>query len=448
MDFAKRAHDHSYHHDWIIRSLLDTDFYKLLMLQFIWMHFPAVRVRFSLTNRTKRVRLADIIDEGQLRAQLDHVRELTFKNNELVWLAGNKFYGKSDMFRPEFIAWLRELKLPAYHLTRTDDGQWNLVFEGSSWAEVTLWEIYAIVIVNTSRNRAGLAQMKKSELDILYAHAKVRAYEKVKIFRELPGLNLIDFGTRRRHDFLWQKWIVELYAETLDPSIFTGTSNALLAMELGLEAKGTNAHELPMVLTALAYGEKEKLPRIVWGKRMRDAQYETLKYWQATYGDVLRIFLPDTYGTTQFLKNAPDWLLDWKGGRPDSKEPFAAVNEYIAWWQSHGIDPRERLALPSDGLDAPLIADLRDEFKDKIGIGFGFGTFGTNDFRECNPNDMVDLDPISLIAKVSYVLSGNVWVPAVKLSDNYLKATGPKDVVAEYREVFGNEGITNIPVHV
>ena len=36
MDFAKRAFDHSYHIDPIVRSLLDTDFYKLLMLQFIW----------------------------------------------------------------------------------------------------------------------------------------------------------------------------------------------------------------------------------------------------------------------------------------------------------------------------------------------------------------------------------------------------------------------------
>ena len=44
----------------ITRSLLDTDFYKLLMLQFIWKHFPKTRATFSLTNRTTDVRLADI----------------------------------------------------------------------------------------------------------------------------------------------------------------------------------------------------------------------------------------------------------------------------------------------------------------------------------------------------------------------------------------------------
>ena len=40
IDFARRAHDHNWELDPITRSLLDTDFYKLLMLQFIWKHFP------------------------------------------------------------------------------------------------------------------------------------------------------------------------------------------------------------------------------------------------------------------------------------------------------------------------------------------------------------------------------------------------------------------------
>ena len=34
-----------------MRSLLDTDFYKLLMLQFIWKHFPT-RATFTQMNRT------------------------------------------------------------------------------------------------------------------------------------------------------------------------------------------------------------------------------------------------------------------------------------------------------------------------------------------------------------------------------------------------------------
>jgi nicotinate phosphoribosyltransferase len=447
MDFAKRAHDHSFHYDWIIRSLLDIDFYKILMLQLIWLFFPKVIVRFGVMNRTKRVRLADIIDEEQLRAQLDHVRTLSFRNNELVWLAGNKFYGKRDIFRPEFIEWLRNLRLPEYKLSRTVDGQWELTFDGT-WAENTLWEIYAIIIVNTLRNRAGLALMSKSELDIFYALGKARAWEKVKAFRELENLNLTDFGTRRRHEFLWQKWVVELFADMLGPKNFSGTSNALLAMELGLEAKGTNAHELPMVLTALAYGERDLSPAIVRNKKIRDAQYEVLRYWRETYNDAMTVFLPDTYGTTQFLNNAPDWVADWKGSRPDSKDPFLAVEEDIAWWQLRKQDPREKLVIPCDGLDTEPIVGLHKAFYGRVGIGYGLGTFGTNDFRGCVPREDIDILHISLVCKVTHVYVNGIWVPAVKLSDNYEKATGPADMIREYREIFGSEGMANIPVVV
>ena len=48
VNFAERAHNHNWELDPVTRSLLDTDFYKLLMLQFIWKHFPRTRVNFTL----------------------------------------------------------------------------------------------------------------------------------------------------------------------------------------------------------------------------------------------------------------------------------------------------------------------------------------------------------------------------------------------------------------
>ena len=45
VNFAERAHNHNWELDPVTRSLLDTDFYKLLMLQFIWKHYPKTRVR-------------------------------------------------------------------------------------------------------------------------------------------------------------------------------------------------------------------------------------------------------------------------------------------------------------------------------------------------------------------------------------------------------------------
>ena len=38
--------------------------------------------------------------------------------------------------------------------------------------------------------------------------------------------------------------------------------------------------------------------------------------------------------------------------------------------------------------------------------------------------------------------------PAVKLSDNPTKATGPAEEVAYYRSVFGAEGLAELPVTV
>ncbi|MGB3628561.1 MAG: nicotinate phosphoribosyltransferase, partial [Terracidiphilus sp.] len=61
IDLARRAHDHNWEMDPITRSLLDTDFYKLLMLQFIWKNFPTTRATFSLINRSTSVRLGDIV---------------------------------------------------------------------------------------------------------------------------------------------------------------------------------------------------------------------------------------------------------------------------------------------------------------------------------------------------------------------------------------------------
>src|SRR6201992_4541725 len=116
MDFATRVHNHNYRLDPIIRSLLDTDFYKFLMHQFIWMLYAKVPVTFGLINRTKSVRIADIVPEEVLRAQLDHARTLRFRENELIWLPGHRFYGRRDIFRPAYLDYLRRFQPTGYPL--------------------------------------------------------------------------------------------------------------------------------------------------------------------------------------------------------------------------------------------------------------------------------------------------------------------------------------------
>src|SRR5256885_14815662 len=95
-DIASRTYTHGWRLDPIVRSLLDTDFYKLLMLQMIREFYPDQEVTFSVINRSRHVRLAEIIDEGELRAQLDHARSMRFSKKELIWLARNTFFRKNQ----------------------------------------------------------------------------------------------------------------------------------------------------------------------------------------------------------------------------------------------------------------------------------------------------------------------------------------------------------------
>src|ERR1700733_983799 len=270
VNLAERAHNHNWRLDPITRSLLDTDFYKLLMLQFIWKHFPEVEVTFTLVNRTSKVSLAEIIGVEELRMQLDNVRGLRFQKSELIWLAGNTFYGKRGIFEPEFLDWLEhDFRLPDYELS-VRNGELSLSFQGP-WTQTTLWEVYALSILSELKTRASLREMSEFSLDILYARAKATLWNKIERLRGVPGLKVADFGTRRRHSFLWQEYVVKGMRDTLGTS-FAGSSNTYLAYKHDLEAIGTNAHELPMALAALAESDEE----------LKTAQYRVLDLWQKT----------------------------------------------------------------------------------------------------------------------------------------------------------------------
>lgn len=417
VDIATRVHNHNWKIDPIVRSLIDTDFYKLLMCQSIFRNKQDTHVTFSLINRTKSIRLANIIDEGELREQLDHARSLSLSRGESTWLRGNTFYGKRQMFRPDFMEWFEGMHLPAYHLEKYD-GQYELTFEGK-WPEVMLWEIPALAVLMELRSRAVLKGMGKFELQILYARAMSRLWEKIERLRQIDSLRIADFGTRRRHSFLWQDWCVQAMQEGLGYR-FTGTSNCRIAMKRDIEAIGTNAHELPMIYSALTNSDTE----------LAQAPYKVLADWHEEHDGNLRIILPDTYGTEGFLHNAPDWLSTWTGIRIDSGDPAKGAETAIRWWKSRDEDPTKKLVIFSDGLDVEKIAELHAQFSGRVKVSFGWGTLLTNDFTGLAEDRLA---PFSLVCKA---VSAN-GRPTVKLSDNPNKAMGPADEIIRYKRVFG-----------
>jgi nicotinate phosphoribosyltransferase len=81
------------------------------------------------------------------------------------------------------------------------------------------------------------------------------------------------------------------------------------------------------------------------------------------------------------------------------------------------------VALPGQAPNGSDIPAVHAHFAGKVRVGFGWGTNLTNDFLGCHPDEPDRLKPISLVCKVA---SAN-GRPAVKLSDNYEKATGPAE---------------------
>ena len=418
VDIARRVWNHKWKIDPIVRSLLDTDFYKLLMCQSIFRNKPDTFVTFSMINRSKNIKLAELIDEGELREQLDHIRSLSLSRGESTWLRGNTFYGKRQMFRSDFMEWFEKLKLPPYYLEKKVD-QYELTFEGS-WPEVMLWEVPALSVLMELRGRAVLNKMAKFELEVLYARAMTKLWEKIENLRNIKDLKIADFGTRRRHSFLWQDWAVQAMLEGLENK-FIGTSNCLIAMRRDIEAIGTNAHELPMIYSALAENDEE----------LANAPYQVLADWHEEHDGNLRIILPDTYGTEAFLKRAPDWLKQWTGIRIDSGDPVEGAEAAIAWWQNKGENPEDKLVIFSDGLDTPTISDLHEKFNGRVKVSFGWGTNLTNDFRGLVSDG--SLDAFSIVCKPIKANERST----VKLSDNLNKAMGPSEEINRYKRVFG-----------
>ena len=84
VDIATRVWNHKWKIDPIVRSLIDTDFYKLLMCQSVFRNRRDTTVTFSLINRTKSIRLAEIIEAS------DSI--VVFKDPDLRYLMVNQAY--------------------------------------------------------------------------------------------------------------------------------------------------------------------------------------------------------------------------------------------------------------------------------------------------------------------------------------------------------------------
>ena len=397
----------------IIQSLLDMDFYKFTMGQWVLRRYPDVPVRYAFTNRTAHVRLADALDTATLRRELDHVRTLRLNNSELHYLRGTNEYG-DRMFKEDYLRFLKDFRLPPYEL-EVVDGQLQLEFPGV-WSEAIYWETLALSIIDELYYRALLERLSPFERDVVLATGTLRLAEKIKVLRARPDITFCDFGTRRRFSKAWQRYVNTTLAREL-PEQFLGTSNTDDALHCGLLPMGTSAHEMYMVMAGIMFDNDDTI---------RASHNRILQEWWEEYGWGLSIALTDTYGSEFFFRDmTTEQARNWKGLRQDSGDPIAFGEAAIAFYQRHGLDPGEKLLISSDGLELGTILKLADHFAGRIRISFGWGTNLTND---------LGLGALSLVIK-AVEANGH---RTVKLSDNLAKATGDPQDIARFKRIFGH----------
>ena len=239
----------------IIRSLLETDFYKFNMWQLLWRRHPGLHASYRFCCRnTPAYPLAELLPA--LNTELDALCALRFRPTELAWLA------EHSPLRPEFLAWLRGFGFERRHIRAwAEAGQLHIEASGPQ-PQVMGFEIYVLAIVSELYFRRWLAQQPGGAaraLPALLAQGRARLQDKIAQLQALAaqpapagagGFALFDFGLRRRFSAAWQQEVVATLQAQL-PGVFKGTSSVLLAQELGLAPIGTMAHEYLQTYQAL-----------------------------------------------------------------------------------------------------------------------------------------------------------------------------------------------------
>jgi nicotinate phosphoribosyltransferase len=388
--------------DRIVQNLLDTDFYKLTMMQAVLHNYPNVDVEWEFRCRNGedlRPYLAEI------RHQIELLCELSMSDAQLGFLERISF------MKPDFLRFLGLFRFNMrYVQTSIESGELCIRLHGP-WLHVIMFEVPLLAIVSEVRNRhrhpGTLLVQARDQLyrkfDWLYANATAD---------ELAELKVADFGTRRRFSYRVQEEVVTVLKHDF-PGQFVGTSNVQLARTLDLKPLGTMAHEWIMAHQQL-------------GPRLIDSQSAALDCWVREYRGLLGIALTDCITTDAFLNDFDLYFAKlFDGLRHDSGDPILWAEKCIDHYQKLGIDPMSKTLVFSDGLNLPKALDIFRTLRGRINASFGIGTNLTA--------DIPGVEPLSIVLKMTACAGQAV----AKISDEPGK-TQCKDpnFVAYLRHVF------------
>jgi len=376
----------------IIKSILDTDLYKLTMQQAIMQKFPYAGARFKFINRGKHNFSASFVKI--LLEEIKEMSSLTLEKEEKDFLKK-----ECPFLTPVYLDFLSSFKYNSNEVfidynDRTKDLEVSI---SAPWYRSVLWEVPLMAIISELYNREE------------HPHYVYNSKYDASKFRKLKEENIIfaDFGTRRRLNYSNQNRILDIAIST---NSIIGTSNVHFAHKKDLKPIGTHAHEWFMYHGAI-YGYKQ-------------ANKLALQNWADVFKGDLGIALSDTYTSDVFFDNfdiASSKLFD--GVRHDSGCPYDFGAKTIAHYKKYNIDPKTKTIVFSDNLNSQKVIDLKNTFSNNINCSFGIGTNLTNDIKNVSPMNIV----IKMTECTEH--SGKEWIPTVKLSDDKGKHTGyPKNI--------------------
>ena len=366
----------------IVNSLLDTDLYKFNMNQVIFHKHNNLMGVYVFKCRNEGVKFTEEMLQ-EISEQIDALCKLKFHHEELDYLRSIRF------LKPDFIEFLRLWRPMRDYVSvgLRPDGTLNLTVTGPLFAAMQ-FEIYLLEIINEVYFRC------KYNYDELLEGARKRLADKIKKFNNgTYTFRFAEFGCRRRLSFEWEKEMIETMMRKAKNRNLVGTSNVLLAYQLGLKPVGTYAHEFVQMY--------QGIPTIPLAYTNASA----LRDWYDEYKGDNGTALTDTLTTDLFLLDFDRSMCNnFTGVRHDSGDPYEWGEKILDHYRSYGIDPKTKTLLFSDSLDCEKAQAVYEHFSPLTNVAFGIGTHFSND---------TGVPALNIVIKLQYVNG----VPVAKLSD-------------------------------
>ena len=381
----------------IIKSILDTDQYKLTMGQGYFNQYSRIMGEWGLVDRG-HLKFPKGFGHA-LEDQVGLMADLKLIEEEEIYLRGDAFY----YLKPSYIDWFSHYRYDPHEVHIDQCGNEIEVTTFGRQYRVTYWEIPILSTTGELYYKMTGTQPAPDWRE--------RTVYKAKIWKE-HKIHFSDFGTRRRFSQALHEEALKILRDTAgqtkDGGFMNGTSNLDLSRRLGLASNGTYAHEWPMTHAA------------IYGITM--ANEKAMEAWAKEFDAYLGTALSDTYRLKNFLISFNAFYAKlFDSTRHDSGDPFLYTDDILVHYKKIRVDARSKTIVYSNDLGLWEPVHIQDYCKSNILAAFGIGQFITND---------TDAEKLRLIMKLRrIVLENGVSKNVVKIPDDPGKIFGDPETV-------------------